>query len=137
MILKAQKYHLKTLCEIEQECFENDIYMLSKNNIAYHIKKGNILVYLHHQETAGYILTINHKHSIRIYSLAVRKNFTKLGIATKLCEKIIQTSTKKISLEVRKSNEIAIKLYQKLGFKIIKELPLYYQNENGLKMLHP
>ncbi|RDU74258.1 N-acetyltransferase [Helicobacter anseris] len=136
MILKAQKYHLEALYQIEQECFGDDIYMLSKNNIAYHIKKGNILIYLSNQKIAGYILTINYKHSIRIYSLAIRQEFLKMGIATKLCQKVIQTSAKKVYLEVRKSNQIAIKLYEKLGFKIIKELPLYYQNEDGLKMLY-
>jgi ribosomal protein S18 acetylase RimI-like enzyme len=42
---------------------------------------------------------------------------------------ITQQSTKKVRLEVRTTNVIAIKFYEKLGFHIIGKLENYYDDQ--------
>ena len=135
MIIKANKNHLDSLLYLEEMCFKNDCFKLSRANFLYHIKKENILIYLKDEKVVSYILSITYKNSIRIYSLAVDKNYQNMSLATKLCENIINNSNKKIYLEVRKSNEKAIRLYEKLGFKYQKILKNYYFDEDGIKML--
>lgn len=137
MIIKANKTHLKDLLQIEEECFKNDCFKLSKNNFLYHIKKENILIFLCEKSVAGYIMMLTYKKSIRIYSLAVKNDFKGLKIGTKLCEelvKIAKIDKKTLSLEVRISNITAINLYKKLGFKANKILKNYYFDEDGIKM---
>lgn len=56
-----------------------------------------------------------------IDKVAIHPNFRRMGIAKSLVQYLIDTAIKSdaefITLEVRKSNEPAIKLYNKLGFK--------------------
>ena len=58
-------------------------------------------------------------------ALSVLKNFRQRGIATdlmkSLIEKLYEEKFHQISLSVQKNNFIAVKLYKKLGFKILKE----------------
>lgn len=58
-------------------------------------------------------------------ALSVLKSFRRQGIATalmkKLLEKIFAENFNQVSLSVQKSNEIALNLYKKLGFKIFRE----------------
>lgn len=58
-----------------------------------------------------------------VYNLAVDKDFRGLKIATNLINELFKYSEsiglKFLSLEVRRSNEIAKCLYQKLGFKLL------------------
>lgn len=139
MILKATTKHLKDLIQIEQECFGSDCFKLSKNNFIYHIKKGNIFVFSQNKLIAGYILLINYQKSLRVYSLAVKKEFQNMQIAYKLCNECIKfaksLNKNKIILEVRKSNQKAINLYEKLNFKKAKILNNYYENEDGIKYI--
>ena len=62
-------------------------------------------------------------------ALSVLKNFRRQGIATalmnKLLEKIFSEKFTQVSLSVQKSNEIALKFYEKLGFKI------FYENKSS------
>ena len=60
----------------------------------------------------------------------------KKGIATKLLEYVIEMSTIKkcssISLEVRKSNIAARKLYKKMGFEEVSIRKNYYGSEDAI-----
>ena len=74
-----------------------------------------------------------------IINLAVVKNLRRLGIAEKICKTLIDNVkklnlTKKIWLNVRPSNIAAIKLYEKLGFKIVATNTLYYYDEDSFVM---
>lgn len=138
MIIFADKSHLNALLKIELECFANDCFKLSKENFIYHIKRQNIFIFLYENNTAGYILYIKYKNSIRIYSLAVSNKFKNMGIGKSLCEAVINYAKlnlkNSVFLEVRKSNINAINLYKKLGFVYHKYLKNYYYEEDGIKM---
>ncbi|MEM2896903.1 MAG: N-acetyltransferase [Candidatus Bathyarchaeia archaeon] len=65
-----------------------------------------------------------------IVSIAVLPEFRRKKIATELIDKVLKfLSEKKIDecfLEVRIANEPAIKLYRKLGFDVVRTVPMYY-----------
>lgn len=64
------------------------------------------------------------------------QEFQGRGFASQLLEFSINNLNKsKFELEVRVSNKNAIKLYEKFGFKIVKTLENYYENEDGYKMV--
>ena len=59
-------------------------------------------------------------------------------IGTKLMSYLISEAINNrvvnVTLEVRESNEIAIKLYKKFGFREVALRHNYYENENGILM---
>ncbi|KRM89300.1 ribosomal-protein-alanine N-acetyltransferase [Liquorilactobacillus vini DSM 20605] len=73
-----------------------------------------------------------HKAEIHVTNLAVAKEFQRQGLATNLLASLEelgrQNNYRTISLEVRKSNLIAQRLYIKFGFLVIGTLKSYYQS---------
>jgi ribosomal-protein-alanine N-acetyltransferase len=67
-----------------------------------------------------------------IVNIVVHPSFRNLGIGTKLLYTILKNAKEKnakfATLEVRASNTIAIKLYEKFGFKLIAIRKKYYEN---------
>lgn len=68
-----------------------------------------------------------------VISLAVLPEYRRLGIGEKLMVHALDAlktrySANEVYLEVRVSNMPAIKLYEKLGFKIIRVVPMYYSD---------
>ncbi len=92
------------------------------------------------QEIAGYICFWSVAGEIQILNIAVRKTLRRQGIARKLIELAIraaqETTAGYITLEVRKSNLGARKLYETLGFRVVGERPGYYgaQKESAVLM---
>lgn len=77
-----------------------------------------------------------------VYNIAVSENFRGRGIAKLMIQNLIKhskdTKLRFLSLEVRKSNEIAIFLYEKYGFKKCGLRRNFYQipNEDAFVMTH-
>ena len=70
-----------------------------------------------------------------ITDLYVEEKYRNQKIASKLMEELIKkVSPNKIMLEVRKHNDIAIKLYEKYDFKVISERKKYYKDDDALIM---
>lgn len=83
--------------------------------------------------------TISGHQSARILMLAVVNEIRCRGIGTMLLNAFMNECAlkgiKTISLEVRKSNTIAVKFYTRFGFQILKILPRYYSDgEDGYQM---
>ena len=78
---------------------------------------------------------------IHIGNLAVSPKFRRLGIASSLIKNIIklgqQWQVKRITIEVRQSNENAIKLYHGFGFREVAIRRKYYTHptEDALVMV--
>jgi [ribosomal protein S18]-alanine N-acetyltransferase len=91
-------------------------------------------------EVAGYICFWSVAGEIQILNIAVRKTFRRRGIARKLIELAIRTGWEQharlVTLEVRKSNLSARKLYESFGFRVTGERPDYYevQKESAIIM---
>ena len=78
---------------------------------------------------------------LHINTIAVKVAVRRQGIATRLLEYILEhTAARSATLEVRRSNEAARKLYEKMGFSTTAVRPRYYSHpeEDGLILwLHP
>ncbi len=134
-ISKASKSDIKKLFEIENEVFKNDCMAMKLPSFYYHVEKNFLYKVEIDNKIAGYILWLNRKKFYRLYSLAILQNHRKLGLASKILEfSLEKLQDKNLQLEVRVSNEKAIKLYEKYGFIKIKTLKNYYENENGVLM---
>jgi len=83
------------------------------------------------KEIAGYMTCWVVAGEIHIQRIATRKDVRRSGIASKLMEEMIRYSTEDgciwSTLEVGRSNEGAIKFYEKFGFSIQGVRPLYYE----------
>ena len=75
-----------------------------------------------------------------ILNLFVTDEYRGLGLGNKLVDEVISVCTKEniemLTLEVRVSNEFAIKMYEKIGFKVGSIRKNYYENnEDALLMV--
>lgn len=75
----------------------------------------------------------------RILLLTISPELRRQGHGSRLLNQFIElclmTGMKVISLEVRKSNEIAIYFYRKHGFQMVEEMKNYYADgESGYRM---
>ncbi len=91
------------------------------------IDRGNIVV--------GYGILSIAAGEAHILNLCIDPHFRNLGYADRMLEEILvrarQAEVSEIFLEVRPSNESAIALYQKNGFRQIAYRPAYYQAREG------
>ena len=126
-IQKATKQDANALFQLEQKVFDSFNSPLSKRSFYYHIGKNLLLIAKKEKNVAGYILILTSFKCPRIYSIAVDPNFERQGIGKKLLEKALKRNNC-LRLEVRKDNEKAIRLYEKIGFEIIGEKLNYYDD---------
>jgi len=134
-ISKASKGDIKKLFEIENKVFENDCMAMGLSSFYYHVEKSFFYKIEIKGKIAGYILWLNRKHFHRLYSLAILEEYRNLKLASSLLEFSFKSlKDKSLQLEVRASNEKAIRVYEKYGFKKKKVLKEYYENEDGLLM---
>ena len=102
---------------------------------------GSIIGYtMSRIETGLSLFSIFHRakkgHTI---SIAVLPEFRRRRIATRLINASIEAmkgfGAEELYLEVRISNDAAVKLYESLNFKIIKELRHYYRDMEGAHLM--
>jgi [ribosomal protein S18]-alanine N-acetyltransferase len=102
--------------------------------------EGCYLTARSHGVLAGYggaLVILDEAH---VMTLAVREDCRRQGVATRILIELIGNVQAKgarfLTLEVRKSNQVAIDLYSKLGFQIMGERKNYYIDnlENALIM---
>jgi ribosomal-protein-alanine N-acetyltransferase len=78
----------------------------------------------------GYICFWLVADEIQIVNVAAHPAWRRRGIGTRLMrhalERGYEAGAKVAVLEVRRSNEAALSLYQGLGFKVVRERPGYY-----------
>ncbi len=83
-------------------------------------------------EISGYIVYRVLFESFEILNLAVSLSARGLGygklMVRKVVDQAIRQGAKKIILEVRKSNQAAIQLYQKTGFETVQVRKNFYSN---------
>ena len=94
--------------------------------------------YVINNEVVGYLEYALLYERIEIENIFVLENYRSNGIGSKLMEYLIDTCYDKmlvnITLEVRRSNIIAISLYKKYGFSEVGVRHNYYGNEDVLLM---
>ncbi len=131
---------LDKLCEIENQCFDQEAF--TKRQLAYLLTDYNSigLVAKADSEIAGFIISQveieNDAPFGHIVTLNVAPSYRRKGIGSQMLrevEKILkEKGVSESHLEVREDNAAAIKLYQNSGYKKIAKLEKYYGNKHGL-----
>ncbi|WP_019676705.1 GNAT family N-acetyltransferase/peptidase C39 family protein [Arsukibacterium perlucidum] len=107
---------------LEQRCFTSDRLSVRSFRRFITEKRSDLTVLEINSQLAGYFLLIYRRGTslARLYSIAVDPAFRKQGIAEKLMVEAEQLAASRhcalLRLEVRKDNNAAIKLYQKLQY---------------------
>ncbi len=129
-IKRMNSSHIKALSEIEKECFstpwsENALSDELQNNFArFFVAECDGVV-------SGYIGAHNILGEVYITNVAVSELFRRKGIAEKLIKTLVgfceNEGMEFVTLEVRRSNEAAKKLYAKMGFEEVGERKDFYE----------
>ncbi len=102
------------------------------------LKRGFVLI--EDETIVAYMLCSTVLDEINIDRIAVEKDYRKRGLASYLLQSFINycrdNGLKIINLEVRSSNDSAIGLYEKFGFKRVGERKNYYHDNNEDAMLY-
>ena len=136
-IVPMNETHLKDLALLEKQCFS---VPWSENALRMELTKENsrFFVAIIKNEVSGYIGANNVLGEVYIDNIAVFSNFRGLGVATTLLNHLISVSEEEncdlVTLEVRESNTIARKLYEKLGFENVGVRKNFYDQpkEDGI-----
>ena len=114
-----EAYSLETLSEIMK-----DNYLLKNNDNIFEISNDDDLI--------GYIIFHISEDFTDIYKIFIRDNDKNKGYGTMLVNKVVEMSkryhSKKIMIEVRSKNQIAINFYKKNNFNQISIRNNYYSN---------
>lgn len=138
-VLIATIDDLNQIVELEK----NNIMVntMSENQISVSLKDENYIVFkaVVEGEIVGFIM-LNKTDELNIDSVAVKKEFRNLGIATKLVknaeEYAKENGIEVLSLEVAFKNITAFLLYQKLGFVERRTRKNYYANgDDAIEMI--
>lgn len=134
LIRRMDLLDIDKIVALEQELFSSP---WDKEAFYYELEKNafsTILVLEDELEIIGYIGMWLLGDQTQITTLGIKKAYQGSGYAKKLmdkCEEITKTmGYANINLEVRISNQKAIKLYEKCGFKIVAIRKNYYQDNH-------
>ncbi|MEM1569477.1 MAG: ribosomal protein S18-alanine N-acetyltransferase [Candidatus Bathyarchaeia archaeon] len=120
---------LKSIYLIERLSFERPYPSSYLETLAY-LSPETFLVVSLNGSIVGYSASVLRGSEGHIISIAVHPDYRGIGIGEKLLRENIKrlkdSGAKRVVLEVRIDNIQALKLYQKLGFKIVKTLKNYY-----------
>lgn len=132
--------HLDKLYEIERQCFGSEAF--TKKQIAHLLTDYNSvsLIAKEDEEIAGFTIGALYFErtalSGHILTLDVSLSHRRQGIGERLLldiERIFkEKGAKTCHLEVREDNDVALGLYEKLGYKKIGKLENYYGKAHGV-----
>ncbi|MBQ6538749.1 MAG: GNAT family N-acetyltransferase [Bacilli bacterium] len=91
------------------------------------------LIYEENNQVLGYLYYSDIYDRIEINQIEVEESNRSKGIGSKLLEYLLKED-KNITLEVKETNDIAINLYKKYGFKEVAKRDKYYQGIDGILM---
>lgn len=139
MIRKATENDLNGIIEIEKLSFREEGF--HSRQFKYLLSKSLFFVAVSENKVLGYIILLQSVRiaKIRLYSIAVHPEARKNHIGQDLLDytfQIVKTLNKNgMYLEVRESNQSAIRFYEKNGFCIKGKKTSYYPDgENALVM---
>lgn len=134
-IRKMTKKDVEGVWNIEKECFSQpwtleDFYGELENVY------GLTLIAVRDDEVAGFLNARNVCGEIYINNIGVSQKFRRKGIGKKLLCELEKADCEFITLEVRKSNLAAIRLYEGCGYEKVGERKNFYEKptENALLM---
>ncbi len=129
MVREMTESDINDIAELEKECFSEP---WSENSLKEELTNETARFYVLRdgEKVLGYIGSNNICNEVYITNVAVNENCRGKGYGKILVNHLIKQCELEraffITLEVRKSNENAIKLYEKCGFKFIGERKNFY-----------
>ena len=139
IVRKFTPNDLKRVFEIESMSF-NQSYGIEMVQQLYEMGVGFLVA-----EKDGYVIGyvffwIKYKAQGHIISIAVDKNYRRLGAGTQLLVKAISIlsllNIRAIYLEVNENNTGAVEFYKTFNFKINRVVPGYYENGDGAIIMY-
>ncbi len=131
VIRKATNGDIEQICRLECMFFSQDINpeeiegKINLNDAYYFVAETE-------EKIVGYLLAKAVIDEVDLWYIAVDPDYQHQGIGNQLMKKFIENmedkKIQKITLEVRRSNQIAISLYKKYDFKEISVRKNYYKN---------
>ncbi len=118
MIRDAENKDLDQILNIQNQCFSGG---WSRETFEKSLASENCRVLVEEEEGTlrGYAVVFVEQNEADLFALATAPAFRKKGIASSLLDTIQNSfGIKKISLELRASNEAAKQLYLKYGFRV-------------------
>lgn len=134
IVRKAERSDLRALYEIEVECFPKDAFPLHHIMRFLEDPEFMTLVIILEGKVIGYVTAriedFEGKRMGHIYSIAVKPEYRRRGVGSKLLKTLEENLRRKgvrvCYLETRVSNIAAINLYFKHGYRIFDILRCYY-----------
>jgi len=133
VIENAGERELNELTKLENNIFKTEAY--SKESLLQILKDEYSSIFLAklNDEIMGYaIIQKTPDELLEILKIAVKEQYQKLGVATKIFEQIELLKKVErlynIMLEVNEHNEKALAFYKKMGFKELNKREKYYKN---------
>ena len=97
---------------------------------------GKVVLYIEEDSVIAYLYYSEIYERVEINNIEVEPDFRNKGIGTELLRYLTETTDQKsISLEVKKDNYNAIKLYKKFNFKAKAMRKGYYHGVDGILMV--
>lgn len=117
--------------ELKGFLVENNINIIDSDPFS------KFIIYLENNKIVGFLSYSIIYERVEINYIFVCENYRGKKIASKLLEFMIESCKicENITLEVRKSNSVAISLYKKFGFEEVATREKYYNNEDGILMM--
>jgi ribosomal-protein-alanine N-acetyltransferase len=139
IIRKFAPTDLKRVFEIENMSFDQS-YGINMFQQLYEMGIG-FLVAEHEGYVIGYVMFwIKYENQGHIISIAVDKNYRRMGAGTQLLVKAIAILAllpiETIYLEVNENNTGAVEFYKNFNFKVDRVVPGYYENGDGTIVMY-
>jgi ribosomal-protein-alanine N-acetyltransferase len=137
MIKQVTNLHLSRIEQYEKLFVNNERYNKKQLKEMLKSKTYFLIGYFNKNELVGYLIANVNDISVDLFKIFISEKFRKKGIAKKLINYLINYHRNKpIYVEVLHTNDIAIKMYLHLGFKVINERKNYYgENKNAIIMV--
>ncbi|MCI8498187.1 MAG: GNAT family N-acetyltransferase [Bacilli bacterium] len=114
------------LDEDKERIVELGLYLKGEFDFAKLSTRERIVVYEEDGLVEAFIVFSKLYEVLDILYIVVAEDFRKRGLGTTLIDFVATSEIKRVMLEVRETNTIAIEFYKKNGFKIVREIENYY-----------
>lgn len=128
MISNATNNELSAINKLGLVLYDNFINIYDVEN--YILNDCYQVLTYNDETTKGFLIAYNNIDYIELLVIVVDPIYRRLNIGFKLMNYLIDNSDKDILLEVASTNDSAIRLYEKCGFKKIGIREKYYKNSD-------
>ena len=136
MELKINKeVALETLEQLENSCFKGDVYTKEQlEDIISHKELYKIVTVERDGKVSAYAIIFDNSVSLEIMKIATLEEYRKQGLGALIIKELSKYG-RDIFLEVRETNEAAIKFYHENGFVDIGKRKHYYADTGEAAIL--